>query len=323
MALAEEDVMNSGMIVEYHSESCTVSLDSNGSEVIAVPSSKFTAKAQKVKQRRKEGGLQVFAQQLTIGDHVELLQKEDGHYFIENCLPRQTWLARKGVERYLHEHQLVVANADQLAVVVAPNPRIKPALIDRYFLAGIQGGLRLLLVVNKLDLDPALEQSGEVRLYQELGYEVCFTSATEGTGLEELKSKLGEGFTVFCGQSGVGKSSLLTRLTGIELTIRHTKRRKQTGRYTTETSRAYPLPGGGYVVDTPGIRVFGLSYLTWLDVHEYFADIAELAEGCKYADCLHESEPSCAVRAAVENGVLPGFRLDSYIRLRKECSGRL
>jgi ribosome biogenesis GTPase len=213
----------------------------------------------------------------------------------------------------------VVANPDQLAVVVAPNPAVRLGTIDRYFLAAMQGGVDPLLVVNKIDLAPELPGRPEIRNYLDLGYRVFFTSAREDRGLEELRPALSGKLTAFCGHSGVGKSTLLSQLTGLMLRQGEVRARDRKGRQTTVTAEMYALPGGGLVVDTPGVREFGLAHLTWLDVHEYFSDIAELTLHCAFGDCTHTVEPGCAVLAAVSAGQLAEGRVDSYRRLRAEA----
>ncbi len=157
-----------------------------------------------------------------------------------------------------------------------------------------------------------------MRDYVKLGYPVAFTSATGGQGLDELRGLLTGKFTAFCGHSGVGKSTILRELTGHDIEVGEVKEYSLKGRHTTTTSRVYPRPGGGEVVDTPGIRTFGLAHLTWLDVHEYFSDIAELTSNCGFRDCSHTVEPNCAVRAAVEAEELSARRLESYHKLRQE-----
>jgi len=261
----------------------------------------------------------VMAQQLAVGDRVAVCHAGDGHYFVEQIEPRRTYLARRGTKRFAHHYQLVVANADQLAVVVAPNPRIKPAVVDRYMLAALKGGLNPLLVVNKTDTDASLRDSAELNAYSAMGYPVYFTSALTGDGMDALAGKLAGHFTAFCGQSGVGKSTLLASLTGVEIATGATKRRMGTGCQTTVSARLYPLPGGGQVVDTPGIRVFGLAGLTQDDVREYFSDISELAAGCAYHNCTHSHEPDCRVKAAVAAGRLPEQRLESFTKLLREA----
>lgn len=264
----------------------------------------------------------VTARQLAVGDRVEVQAPPSadtsGLWQVIALLPRETWLIRRSEGRYRLRPQLVVANADQLAVVAAPNPSLRIGTIDRYFLAALQGGLTPLLVVNKLDLSPELSSSPELLGYQERGYRVYFTSAVAGYGLSELQSDLAGRLTVFCGHSGVGKSSLLSRLTGQPLRTGEVRQRDMKGRQTTVTAEAFRLPEGGHAVDTPGVREYGLAYLSWLDLNEYFSDIAAIGNNCAYSNCSHSVEPRCAVRSAAASGHLSEQRLASYRRLRAE-----
>lgn len=299
-----------GMVVEYHREYCQVRLE-DGREVMAKPRSRLELDEQK------------FARQICLGDSVQVEEPSPGAFTIESIGERETWLLRRGGISFRHKPQCIVANADQLAVVVATKPDLRVQVVDRYFLAAIEGGLKPLLVVNKIDLDPAQRDSLVLRNYAELGYSVHFTSCSSGEGLEELRSQLTGQLTAFCGHSGVGKSSLLRLLTGREeIAVGGVNTTTHKGRQTTTTARIYALPGGGDLLDTPGVREFGISQMDWTEVHEYFADISRLAEGCSFQDCLHKVEPSCAVRAAVERGELAAERVENYIKLREEADVR-
>lgn len=310
--------MLNGVVAKYHREYCWVRL-TDGREVIAKPRSRLELDVRReLRDFEKEGRI-VFAQQLAVGDEVRVDEPAPGSFTIEEVAERQTWLLRKSLGRYRRRVQCVVANADQLALVVAPNPGIPLSLIDRAFIAAIQGGLRPLLIVNKIDLAPQLEQDVLIRNYRSLGYGVLFTQATAGSGLDELREVLAGQLTVLSGHSGVGKSTLLSALTGEEIKTAAVRERDLKGRQTTVTAQLYALPGGGGAVDTPGVREFGLAHLDWTDVHEYFSDIAELTQGCSFRDCLHDSEPGCSVRAAVERGELAGERVESYRKLRQEA----
>lgn len=299
--------MQRGRVVEYHREYCWVELEPDGREVVARP------------RARLELEVQEYARQIALGDNVEVDEPETGAFVIERIAPRETWLLRHNALSYRAKPQCVVANADQLAVVAAAVPRVNLSLVDRYFIAAIQGGLAPLLVVNKIDLAPELREDPLAQCYHHQGYPVLYTSAETGEGLESLAGQLSGKLTAFCGHSGVGKSSLLAKLTGQAIATGRVNVLTNRGRQTTTSARLYHLPNGGMVVDTPGVREFGLAHLDWTDVHEYFADIAALTQGCAYRNCLHKSEPGCRVREALAAGLLAQERLDSYIRLREEC----
>jgi ribosome biogenesis GTPase len=317
-----------GTIIKYHREYAWVRLaegERAGETVIAKPRGKLELHWRGEDKRAQEAREleQITSQQFAVGDEVRLSappgDDPQAQWTIDEILPRETWLIRRTEGRYHRRVQLVVANADQLAVVMAPNPTIRLSTVDRYFLAATQGGLQPLLIVNKIDLDPELPRKPDIQNYRDLGFSVQFTGAKHGAGVEELRPLLADKLTVFCGHSGVGKSTLLAVLTGQEIKTGEVRESDQKGRQTTVTAIAYDLPSGGLVVDTPGVREFGLAHLTWLDVHEYFSDIAELTLHCGFSDCSHQSEPNCAVRQAVEDGKLATGRLDSYRKLRAEA----
>jgi ribosome biogenesis GTPase len=295
-------------------------------EVLAKPRGRLELAARRDERLAREAGVleSVTAQQLTVGDRVTLLPPPVADagalWAITGVGERETWLIRKSLGRYRHRAQLVVANADQLAVVVAPNPVVRVGTVDRYFLAAMQGGVEPLLIVNKIDLDPELPGKPEILGYRGLGYRVLFTAAQRGAGLDELQPLLEGKLTVFCGHSGVGKSTLLSQLTGLDLKTAEVRARDSKGRQTTVTAEGFILESGGMVVDTPGVREFGLAHLTWLDVHEYFSDIAALTLKCGFADCTHGVEPGCAVRQAIAAGELAAGRLESYRKLRAEAA---
>ena len=310
-----------GTVVQYSREYCWVVLDEGGREVLATPRGRVElVEAERARIAEEDAEYErIVAQHVAVGDRVAVSEAQPDHFVVDEIIERETWLLRKGSLRYQRKPQCVVANADRLAVVMAPNPVIRPSVIDRYFLASIQGGLEPLLVVNKIDLDPSLTDNLALRNYRELGYHVFFTQATSGDGLAELGDHIGGTFTVFCGHSGVGKSTILSALAEVSIRTAEVMPKSMRGRQTTTSARLYQLPAGGCVVDTPGIREFGLIHMTWLDVHEYFAGIASYAQRCAFRDCTHTVEPRCAVRTAVEDGKLSRERLKSYIKLREEA----
>jgi ribosome biogenesis GTPase / thiamine phosphate phosphatase len=320
--------MLEGVVVEYHREFCSVELAAPEGEPIREVVAKPRGRLELV-QRQREHVLReardlerIATQQVAVGDMVRLHEAQPGSFVIEAIVERETWLLRKNYSKYSHKPQCAVANADQLAAVIAPHPQVGLNIVDRYFLAAIQGGLEPLLVVNKIDLDPTLPDSVEIKNYRERGFRVFFTDAKHQLGLEELRRELEGKFTAFCGHSGVGKSTILHHLTGADITMASVQEGSLKGRQTTTTARMYHLPTGGDVVDTPGVREFILAHLTWIDVHDYFADIAELTTRCGFRDCAHMVEPGCAVRQAIDDGILSAARLDSYIKLQHEAKSQ-
>jgi ribosome biogenesis GTPase len=308
---------------------CPAQSDYSKDLILAKPSGKldFSRIEQERLARELRRPEELTAQHLVIGDRVLVSAPPGGGqnalWVIDSILERETWLLRRSDGRYARRSQLVVANADTLAVVVAPNPTIRLGTIDRYFLAAMQGGLSPLLIVNKIDLDKHLQQNPGLLFYRQLGYEVVFVSALHSQGTCQLPALLKGRITVFCGHSGVGKSTILSFLTGKVIKTGSVRERDQKGRQTTVLAEAYDLPDGGIVVDTPGVREFGLAHMDWLDVNEYFNDISEIAVSCSYSNCSHKSESGCAVIRAVEDGTIFPERIQSYRRLRAEVEASL
>jgi ribosome biogenesis GTPase len=213
----------------------------------------------------------------------------------------------------------VAANIDRVVVVVAvAKPGIRTGLIDRYLLAVEQGGAQPVLCVNKVDLATAAEQGGLDLLepYYQLGLPVVLCSAARGQGIEELRRILDGHLSVFVGHSGVGKSSLLNTLKPeLDLTTAAVRRADGTGRHTTTRSHLYKLAGETWIIDTPGIREFGLWNLEAGEIGSYFPELVEWAPACKFANCTHSHEPQCAVKQAVDGGQIPVARYEAYLRI--------
>jgi len=253
-----------------------------------------------------------------VGDTVEAETVEgpapdEVGWRIAEIAPRERCLWRSSRRRTA---QLIASGIDRLAVVSAVEPPPREGLIDRYLVAAELQGIQPLLVLNKIDL-PGREQAREqLGSFKSLGYPLCAVSAKEGEGLEELGDALSRGWSLLVGHSGVGKSTLLNRLlpeAGLQ-----TSRLARTGkgRHTTTVATALRFRGG-YLVDTPGIREFGLVGVEPRDVERGFREIRELAEGCRFSDCAHRSEPGCAVREAVVEGAIEERRYASYLRIRE------
>lgn len=209
----------------------------------------------------------------------------------------------------------VAANVDRIAIVIAPEPEPHANLVDRYLVAAEHQGIRPLLILNKMDLMAGDRAALDAMLssYGELGYDVLRVSAHSGSGLDAMRQYFANHTTVLVGQSGVGKSSLVNLLypaaaaqTG-ELSAQVAK-----GRHTTTAANLYRLPSGGYLIDSPGIREFGLGHLDSRAVAEGFADFRPFLGGCRFRDCIHLNEPGCAILAAVSRREISDRRLASY-----------
>ena len=264
-----------------------------------------------------------FTNALAVGDRVVVSEESVGSWVVEDVLPRRTSLTRP--DPFLTPRQQVIAaNVDQLLVVSSwREPDIWLELIDRYLIASERAGISPLICVNKVDLveDPA-ELELTLRPYLDLGHRVIRASAIAGQGLDELREVLRDSTTLVVGMSGTGKSSLLSAVQpGLRLRTAQVSEYSGQGRHTTTLARLLKLDVGGYVADTPGIREFGLSGLTRIELPDYFPEIAALAPGCRFSNCSHTAEPDCAVRAAEESGELSAARAHSYEVIWTELHG--
>jgi ribosome biogenesis GTPase len=255
---------------------------------------------------------------LAVGDHVAVAVLGDGRGTIEDVEPRRTKLSRRAVGPQKRE-QIVAANIDQLVIVAslaAPPPSLN--LIDRYLVAAGRGGLQPVICINKIDLAvvPA-DLTADLAPYAELGYPLHWTSAATGEGIPALRERLAGVTSVLAGKSGVGKSALLTAVEpGLELHSAPISAATGKGRHTTTYSSLLRLSGGGYVIDTPGIREYTLWELDPADLDSHFPEIARFAAECRFSNCAHRQEPDCAVKAAAADGRIPARRFASYTRIR-------
>jgi ribosome biogenesis GTPase len=252
-----------------------------------------------------------------VGDRVRLDPHGDEAATIEEVLPRRTLLQRRSPGR-ARGVRPVAANVDRVVVVgAARQPDWDPLLIDRFTAVAEANHLPVVVVINKVDLDPAAAALGDP--YRAAGYEVLMTSARLPLGLEALEQALAGRVSLFSGPTGVGKSSLLNALMpGLRLRTADVSPRSHAGRHTTVAAEMHPFRDDGFVVDTPGLRDIGLWGLEPLEVGAAFPELAELG-ACRFDNCRHLEEPGCAVRAAVEAGTVSASRYASYRRLLAEA----
>lgn len=261
---------------------------------------------------------------LTVGDivHVELCSSEQG--VISYVTPRRSQLSRAdNLSR--QKEQLIAANIDLVLITVSVvTPTLKPPIIDRYLIAARQGAMDAVVVVNKIDLlegdsfaiEVERELYGEAKdAYALAGVPFLAVSTKSGVGLDSLLDYMRDKTSVFSGQSGVGKSSLINALTGGNAATREAVARTKKGAHTTTCAGLIALPTGGWVIDTPGIRSFGLWQLERSDLVTHFDEIQKYGVGCFFADCTHTHEEDCAVIRAVEEGAVHPLRYSSYCAL--------
>lgn len=252
---------------------------------------------------------------IVTGDRVLWQPDERGSGVIVACEERTSLLSRPDTRGQLRP---VAANIDRIIIVAAPEPRTPVNLIDRYLVAAAHHDIHPIIVLNKADrLDQAPEMARELEEYRTLGYETRQLSAQTEAGMAEIRSLVSSGNSVFVGQSGVGKSSIIAALLPAEV-IRVAEISESTGkgRHTTTTARLYHIPGGGNLIDSPGIREFGLWHVDTEALFDGFPELANLAGHCKFRDCSHINEPGCAVRQAVESGEILERRYKSFLSIR-------
>lgn len=236
---------------------------------------------------------------------------------IEEVLPRRSSFARPttGLGQI---KQVIAANLDQLVIVASVvQPVLKSGLIDRLLIAAEAGSLAPVIVVNKADLGIDLIDREVLDQYVKVGYPVHEVSAANGSGLDRLRISLGSHRSIFVGHSGVGKSSLMNAI--IPASDQRTgavSGETRKGKHTTTTIVMVPIPGGGYLVDSPGVKQMGLWQIDTDEVREYYPEFREVAHLCRFSGCQHLSEPECAVKAAVEGGSIASFRYRNYVAIR-------
>ncbi len=251
---------------------------------------------------------------VAVGDRVLVVRSQEDRGAVDSIEPRRSTLSRPGARKGRVEH-VMAANVDRVVIVSALlDPPFNPALVDRLLAVVEFSNLDALLVINKMDLGD--ETPPEAAVYEALGYPVICASAVDGTGIPALREELLGSTSVVCGHSGVGKSSLLNAVQA-ELGLAVGDVNAVTGRGTHTTTAAVwiPLNGGGAVIDTAGVREFGLFGIPKRDLPWLFRDVALFAPNCRYPDCSHTHEPDCAVQEALVDGSLPPFRFDSYLKI--------
>lgn len=229
-------------------------------------------------------------------------------------LPRRSLLARPDSHTQLPKP--VAANVDRIVIVIAPEPEPFANLIDRYLVAAEAVSIPPLLLLNKVDLltperratlDPLLDA------YRAIGYPVLHASKVAADGLEQLRAELRDRVSVFVGQSGVGKSSLVNALVpGHDIRIGELSAVERKGRHTTTTAQLFHMPGGGDLIDSPGIREFGLDHIDRASIEQGFVEFRAWLGRCRFRDCSHDHEPGCALRQAVADGHISPARMASF-----------
>lgn len=257
---------------------------------------------------------------LVVGDKVvwrkgnEQLQGVSG--VIEAIHPRENEIARPD---YYDGLKPIAANINRIIIVSAVLPMLSLNIIDRYLVVCETAGITPLIVLNKVDLLTEIqhqEAEQQLKIYQDIGYETLMISAKSGENMEKLTALLAQGTAIFVGQSGVGKSSLINHiLPMVNAQVGDISEISGLGQHTTTSSRLYHLPQGGNLIDSPGIREFGLWHLDADQITKGYREFQYVLGTCKFRDCKHLNDPGCALREAVEQGKISPIRYENYHRL--------
>ncbi len=253
---------------------------------------------------------------VAVGDDVLISRLDDGSGAIEEVLERKSMFFRPSKESD-DKKQVIAANIDQLAAVVSvAQPILKPGLIDRFIIAAELGGLIPLIIINKIDLGqiPLLDEINSA--YKAINIPIVHTSAESGEGMDNLINHLKDHRTIFAGHSGVGKSSLLNRLMpNADLPVGEISEYSAKGRHTTSWVEMFEIPGSGFVIDSPGLKILKLWEVEREQLEAYYPEMAPFLEHCKFHPCSHTHEPGCAVKRAVDKGEMSRLRYDNYVAI--------
>ncbi len=259
---------------------------------------------------------------VAVGDHVEIITNQEGTAFISAIEDRRNYIIRKSPNLSKQSH-ILAANVDQVLLVVTVNyPQTSTTFIDRFLASAEAYSVPVVLVFNKHDLLSEEELHYEkmmCTLYETVGYKCVEISAETGEGVEQLFPILKDKISLLSGNSGVGKSTLINRL------IPHASQRTaeisdahNTGMHTTTFSEMIELPGGGYLIDTPGIKGFGTFDIEKEELTSYFKEIFHFSKDCRFSNCTHTHEPGCAVIKAVEDHFIAASRYQSYLSMLED-----
>lgn len=262
---------------------------------------------------------------VAVGDIVTVVRSADDADYISAISPRRNYIIRRASNLSKESH-ILASNLD-LALLIATlrDPATPTTFIDRFLATAEAYSVPAALVLNKEDMwdeDDRMLAEAWKNLYTSIGYDVYFVSARTGEGLEELKDVLAGKITLLAGNSGVGKSSLVNSLVpGTELRTGEISDIHHTGMHTTTFSEMIDFPGGGALIDVPGVRGFGTLEFEPAEVGHYFPEIFRFSRDCRYSDCKHCGEPGCAVEEAVANHYISESRYASYLSILEEASG--
>ena len=256
---------------------------------------------------------------VVVGDEVACEADEGGDYVIADILPRRNYVIRRASNLSKESH-IIAANVDQALLMASlRSPETPTEFVDRFLVTCEAYKVPVTILLSKLDLQDA-EAVAEFRaVYEGAGYRVLEVSVREGRGVEEVRELLAGHTTLVSGNSGVGKSTLIQAIDpSLDIRTGEISESHHKGRHTTTFSTMYPLAGGGAVIDTPGIKGFGLIDIDEAELWHYFPEMMRVAPACRFYNCTHTHEPGCAVTEAVKAGEIAWPRYESYLKIRDE-----
>lgn len=261
---------------------------------------------------------------VAVGDRVMIQLGEDEEVWgtIKKILPRKNYVVRQS-PRKKHFVHLLASNVDQAVLLVTiVEPLLKQGFIDRFLLMTEPYDIPVTIVFNKSDLyeEKDLDLYNYMKaIYESIGYQVTLCSAVEGDGLDGLREILKNKVTLIAGQSGVGKSTIVNAIDEeIEIDTQELSDYSGKGQHTTTFAEMHALSFGGHIIDTPGIKTLGFNHLEEKDIAHNFRELFALSADCKYNNCMHRQEPKCAVKDALEEGIISDLRYSNYLQLLEE-----
>lgn len=256
---------------------------------------------------------------VAVGDYVEFAKK-DKIATIEKVLKRKSFISRPAVEKGGFR-QVLISNVDRMVIVTSVSqPKFNHGIVERFLVIAFKEQIKPVVVLNKIDLGGASDFDRYLHGWNKISCLTFHTSAKTGEGIDSLKSELSFGTSVVVGHSGVGKSSILNRIsTGLNISTRRISSYSKRGVHTTSKVSLYRITEEGWVGDTPGLKILGFSDINRDNLQDYFPEFEIHRQNCRFADCHHISEPVCGVKAAVDSdeNTIEEFRYKSYIRIYK------